>query len=512
MNPLRRFLLLAVTSLLVSAGPAFARFAPPPACRNPFTREQEIAEGNKVAAQVYAQMPVLPDSDPLTRYIQQLGARLASHAPGDPWPYNFHVVASADINAFALPGGSMFVNLGAIQAAETESQLAGVMSHELSHVVLRHSTCNLGRQQRKSLMYGLGEIASGVLLGSGAAGSLAEGAIGLGQNLDFLHMSRQDEEQADLLGTGILYDSGYDPRGLPQFFEIIQAKYGSGGAQMLSDHPNPGNRTQYVMAEIATLPPRSRNVVTSPDFSRAKSLAGSAPSFTAAQIKSGAWKTSGQYASGPGASPVAGSAPGSAAGQQGSRQAGYDANGNGAQIAAQPALLPEAVLLRDAALVPFQGAATAFNYPRSWQTVTDPTTGNVTVAPPGGAGQFGLSYGALVGIAPQSGNGISDASSFTAATSALVAQLSASNGGLSALGQPISLVIGGQAGSAGDYRGHSPIAGSGGAPLEEHDWIVTVARPDGNLSYMVFVAPERDFARLKPTFARMAQSLRATPK
>lgn len=121
--------------LLLSSAPAWARFEPPPACRNAFTREQEIAEGAKVAAEVYKQMPVLPESDPLSRYVAELGARLAAHAPGGPnaWPYSFHVVASPDINAFALPGGAMFVNVGAIQAADTEAQLAGVMAHELSH-------------------------------------------------------------------------------------------------------------------------------------------------------------------------------------------------------------------------------------------------------------------------------------------------------------------------------------------------------------------------------------------
>ncbi len=215
-----------------------------------------------MVAQVYQQMPVLPDSDPVARYVRQLGAKLVAHAPGYKWPYNFHVVASEDINAFALPGGTIFVNLGTVQAAETEAQLAGVMAHEISHVVMRHSTCNLTEQQSKSLWYGLGSIASAVLLGNGTAGQLGQAVIGGAQSLDFLHMSRDAEKQADLLGTGILYDSGYDPRGLPQFFETIQSKYGAGGAQFLSDHPNPGNRTQYVNAEIATLPRLERPVVT----------------------------------------------------------------------------------------------------------------------------------------------------------------------------------------------------------------------------------------------------------
>src|SRR6202048_4297499 len=255
LSGMRLFLVVGL-ALMASSVPAWGRFQPPPPCKNPFTIEQEISEGGKVAAQVYKQMPVLPDSDPVSRYVQQLGARLVSHAPGYKWPFNFHVVASSDINAFALPGGSMFVNLGTVQAAQTEAQLAGVMSHEMSHVILRHSTCNMAKQQNKSILYGIGSIASQILLGDGTAGQLAQKGIGLGAGLDFLHMSRGDEQPADLLGTDILYDSGYDPRGLPQFFETIQAKYGSGGAQWLSDHPNPGNRAEHVNAGIGPLATR----------------------------------------------------------------------------------------------------------------------------------------------------------------------------------------------------------------------------------------------------------------
>lgn len=161
----------------IFAPTAWARFQPP-TCKNAFTQQQEITEGQKVAAQVYRQMPVLPDSDPVSRYVRDLGEKLVAHAPGYRWPYNFHVVASEDINAFALPGGSVFVNLGTVQAAETEAQLAGVMAHEISHVVMRHSTCNLTKQQSKSLWYGLGSIASAILLGNGTAGQLGQAAIG----------------------------------------------------------------------------------------------------------------------------------------------------------------------------------------------------------------------------------------------------------------------------------------------------------------------------------------------
>ena len=291
---------VAVGMVLAAAcGPAWATYNPPPACNNPFTPQQEVIEGAKVAAQVYQQMPILPEDDPVSRYVSQLGAHLVSHAPGLKWPFTFHVVASPDVNAFALPGGSIFVNLGTVQAAQTEAQLAGVLAHETSHVVLRHSTCNMKKQQTTSLLAGVGTLASRILLGDGAAGRRGEAIIGAGNGLYGLRMSRDDEKQADLLGTDILYNSGYDPRGLPQFFEIIQAKYGSGGAQLLTDHPNPGNRTEYVNAEIATLPQRPNSIVTSAAFSRMHAAALQQRTFTAQQVKDGAWKN-GSYAGGPG--------------------------------------------------------------------------------------------------------------------------------------------------------------------------------------------------------------------
>ena len=148
-------------------------------CKNSISPEQQIALGQKAVQQVYKEMPVLPDSSKVSRYVQGLGQKLASQARGYKWPYNFHVANVADINAFALPGGSIFVNLGTIQAASNEAQLAAVMSHEISHVVLQHSVCNLEKEQRVGIFAGLGQVASGILLGDSAIGALAQKGIGL---------------------------------------------------------------------------------------------------------------------------------------------------------------------------------------------------------------------------------------------------------------------------------------------------------------------------------------------
>lgn len=471
--------------LMGVCAPVWARFQPV-SCKNAFTEQQEIAEGDNVAAQVYPQMPVLPDSSPVSQYVRQLGARLVSYAPGYKWPYAFHVVAGEEINAFALPGGSIFVNLGTIQAAETESQLAGVMAHEISHVVMRHSTCNLTKQQTYGTLAGLGQLGAAILLGNGTLGSAVAQGIGIGAGLGFLKMSRDYEKQADLLGAGILYDAKYDPRGLPQFFETTQAKYGAGGAQFLSDHPNPGNRAEYVNAEIATLPRRTDVKVTSPEFARVHELAMKEKTYTAKEVQSGVWRQTGHYAA-----KVGGSA------QVINTPAG--ARGGGA------VRLSRNSLRIDDRMVAYQGRRFSMSYPAAWQKA-EAKDGSVAFVPPNGAGEAGISYGVLIDtVRPQ--NGISNVASLARATTALVQQLSRQNAGLQQVGQMTSLNLGGQPANAVELRGRSPLV-EGDSALAERDWLVTVARPDGDLSYMVFVSPEADFSILKPVYSAMAQSFR----
>jgi hypothetical protein len=482
-NPLK--LCVLTVALCASGTRAHATYNLPPPCNNPFTPQQEVTEGSKVAAQVYKQMPVLPESDPVSLYVAQLGAHLVSHAPGLKWPYSFHVVASSDVNAFALPGGAIFINLGTVQAAETEAQLAGVLAHETSHVVLRHATCNMKKQQTTNIMAGLGQLASGILLGDGAAGQAAQAVIGGGAGLYGLRMSRDDEKQADLLGTDVLYNSGYDPRGLPQFFEIIQGKYGAGGAQILTDHPNPGNRTEYVNQEIDTLPRLTNPMVTSAAFKRAHELALKEPTLTAQQIKDGVWKN-GNYAAGPQANPVSSPAADTASPSQ------YGADG--------PVALNRSQLGIGSRLTPYQGANFRMDYPSPWQ-VTAATNAGATLAPAGGFGAFGLAYGAVVGTV-QAKAAIMDADSLAQATAELAQQLSQQNGGLQQVGSLQTLKLSGQMANALELRGRSPVV-QNGTTLPEREWLVTTASQDGDLHYIVFVSPEPDFAQLRPLFVAM---------
>ncbi len=511
--------LLTLTAALCFALSLHAQIFQPITCKNSFTREQESAEGDKVVAEVYRTMPVLPDSDPVSQYVQQMGARLVAAAPLTPgfetqWPFRFHVVASSEINAFALPGGTMFVNLGAIQAAETEAQLAGVMGHEMSHVILRHSTCNITKQQHRSVFYGIAKLGAAVTLGEGAASG-----IGMVQNLSYLKMSRGDEQQADLLGAQISHNAGYDPRGLPQFFEIITAKYGQGGAQFLSDHPNPGNRTQYVNAEIAQLTPLPNPIVNTEGFRRVRAQATALPTYSSKQMSNGEWKTTGLYASSPGPYiPVTMSAPqatdrGTLANRGAS--APYTASnpdttpsgssGQSSSTSSSVSAVPLPALGLADPLVRYQATQWSILAPKRWVAKTS-SEGTVTLAAPAGNGDSGLAYGLYAGFVKQPGNGIGTAADLSKATETLAQQLGVSSA-LRVADAFVPLTIAGRSAGSETLTGASPVTANG-TPLPEHDWLITVARPDGDLDFFLFVCPERDFAQLRPLFVRMRDSIR----
>ena len=478
--------------------PAHARFTPV-VCKNALTPQQEIAYGQKAEAQIFQQIPMLPDSSPISEYVRQIGAKLVANAPGYAWPYNFHVVDSADINAFAIPGGAIFVNLGTVQAADTEAQLAGVMAHEISHLVQRHSTCNITKQRAKSWEYGLAGLATAVLLGNTGLGGLAESGIGAIQGLDYLHMSRDDEKQADLLGTDILYDSGYDPRALPQFFEIIESKYGKGGAQMLSDHPNPGNRVDYVNAEIDTLPRKAHYVETTQEFTRIHQLAMGTRAYTAKEVASGVWKRDGAPTAGPESGNQSQTRPVS-----GSGTSGTPASATGQGQIPQSAALNRNVFLPQGAWLQLGEGGYTEGYPGNWRVYNKSQT-SVTIAPQGGvvSSVGAVAYGAIIDEVPVRQNGDQGGvAGFDAATQRLVAGFEANNG-LTPLGDIVNVSVNGQEGRSQEFQGASPVAGSNGAPLREHDWLVTIWRPDGNLNYLVFVAPQQDFMALRPVFEKM---------
>ncbi|HWP83757.1 MAG TPA: M48 family metallopeptidase, partial [Terriglobia bacterium] len=244
---------------------------------NTFSPQQDIELGREAAKEIEKEYPIVNDRQ-LTEYIARLGQKLARYAPGERFPYNFHIVQHKDLNAFALPGGPIYIHTAIITAAENEAQLAGVLAHEISHVALRHST----NQASKAMLARAPLAILGGMLGSGSLGAtLAQLGIAFGVNSAFLKFSRDAERQADRLGAQILYDAGYDPREMARFFETLEREYGRGGAEFFASHPNPGNRQQDVTQLIPQLGPARSYLADNSEFEqmrrRAQNLADARP-------------------------------------------------------------------------------------------------------------------------------------------------------------------------------------------------------------------------------------------
>ena len=237
--------------LSMSAVGAQTVITPP---NNKYSAAEDVQLGREAASEVEKQLPMLRDA-PIATYVETIGRRLAVAIPAElrhtEFRYTFQVVNVREINAFALPGGPMYLNRGMIAAAQTEAEMAGVMAHELSHVALRHGTA----QATKATKYELGTLLGAVvgsIIGGQVGGAVAQSTqFGLGTA--FLRFGREFEQQADLLGARIMADAGYDPIAMATMFKTIEAQGGAGGPQWLSSHPNPGARSEYITREAALL-------------------------------------------------------------------------------------------------------------------------------------------------------------------------------------------------------------------------------------------------------------------
>ncbi len=444
------------------------------------TKQQQEQLGLKAAAEVYKQMPVLPDSSPVTQYIQQLGKKLVAVIPPDrSWPYQFHVIQQSDINAFALPGGPIFINVGTINAADNEAELAGVMSHEMSHVYMQHSAKQAPKQEWAGILSALGG-----LLG-GTAGALAQMGIQYGAGTMLMKYSRVDEAQADATGAIIMYKAGYDPRAMADFFAKLEKMVGDGGPQFLSDHPNPGNRVEAVDKEIAHWPSK-QYLPTSPAFLQAKQQAKSIKAYTAQQISDG--EKNGQWA---GQNQKTGAV---LTGAQDATSSTENLSGGTLTNINYEQIKPSGDFKT------FQGSNFSVNYPANWQA--EPGQNSVTLAPPAGVGENAIAYGAIVSLAQNPDN-----NSVDQATQALIQNLQQSNPGLRVYDSPRKVEVSGIEGRSTMLAGTSPVQQNGQA-VPERDWLVTVPTPEGGLLHLLFIAPESQFSQLQPTYQKMLDSLR----
>ena len=227
--------------------------------KNRYSPADDVKLGREAAAQVRKEMPLVRDGA-VDEWVQSVGRRLVTAIPSEfrhpEFAYTFEVVNQKEINAFALPGGPMFLNRGMIEAAKNEAEVAGVMAHEISHVALRHGTAQATKGQKFQLGALLGQVA-GAVVGGTTGAIIAQGSqFGLGTY--FLKYGREYESQADLLGAQILARAGYDPRQMANMFKTIEAQGGSRQPEWMSSHPNPGNRFEAINREAATLRVESR--------------------------------------------------------------------------------------------------------------------------------------------------------------------------------------------------------------------------------------------------------------
>jgi predicted Zn-dependent protease len=481
-------LLLAVEACPQSAGPEF----PNPGNAH-MSRDKQRQLGLEAAAQVYQQMPVVPDNSPETQYIRQLGQKLVATIPSEySWPFEFHVVAQKEINAFALPGGPMFVNIGTVTAAANEAELAGVMAHEMSHVYMQHSAKQASKAQTTGLLAGIAQAALGATV-SGTVGELGQMGIQMGTQGLMLKYSRGDESQADAVGAMILYKAGYNPKALADFFKTLESQGGQAPPQWLSDHPNPGNREQAIEKEVKNWPPENY-ASNSPAFERVRQHAMGVKAYTGEQIaegaKSGQWsalnKKNGATFNPTGASAVSTSASALA-----------KSPSPGAHAVSLESVLPSQRMLT-ADLGPVK-----IEYPENWQVMMPKQRGqSVTIAPQAGITANGLGYGVVLnGVRPPKAERVS----IDDVTRQLVQDME-QNEALQSVGEAQPITVGGIQGRSVTLQSVSPFPAANGQPQKERDWLVTVPQRDGSVIFMVFVGPQSHFEQLQPTYEAMLKS------
>ena len=431
---------------------------------NSFSPQQDIEMGKKLSLEAEQKMPMCK-APKVDAYLTKLGNRLVDYlnTNGVQYPWEFHCVNDKSINAFALPGGYVFVNRGAIESADNEAQLAGVMAHELSHVALRHGTNQATKAQYAQLGSGILGVAGSIVGGTAGAAAAGAGQLAVGSVL--LKYSRGAETQADVMGTQVLYDAGYDPRALAAFFENLNAQAATKNPpEFFSDHPNPDHRIERVQEEIQKLggvPEGAQK--DSAEFEAIKKEVAKLPVAAKAQ-------------------------PASTGG------AGTKFPAPGAVIVGAPS----------EKFTTLQVGHASLKYPDNWQKYGHDS--NYTVAPDGGIvdggkGNAELAYGVSASLAKLEGQPPAGEDALNAATQKLLESMRQENEGMEVVRAPKEVTLNGERALSTFLRNESPEGG------KEIDWVVTVLRPEG-LVNIVGVAPEAEYPRFQKTFESILDSVR----
>lgn len=433
--------------------------------------QQDIEIGKKSAQQVEEQLPLVNDSA-VTEYVSTLGAKLAANAPGYKFPYEFHVVNASDLNAFALPGGVIFINRGVLEAAKSEGEVAGVLAHEISHVALRHGTHQVSKAYLTQAGIGiLGGILGGHM-GRGTA-SIINVLGGFGLNALFLKNSRTAESEADVEGVQILARSGYDPNDMVHFFQTLEKVDKRRTINWLSDHPAPARRIQRIEQEAKLVKSSSPG---SADNSGLVAIQSRFQQMPAGQTMSAMT----QERDSGGASRRGGTMP---------------------VVHVDP---PSSTLQ---AYTSSKGAY-AIEYPSNWKSYDDGQTG-VTFAPPGGAGDVNgateIVYGAIVNryrpMSEETQKRKMDQGRITVqdASTDLIAQVRTTSPYLKpGEGEAVA------DGLVTRLRGKDPATG-----IDEEVRAVVKQGPAGFV-FMLFVTPQSASSSYEPLFSQMTSSLHET--
>lgn len=415
--------------------------------------------GRESASQIARQMPLIDDQQ-IVGYIRALGAKLIAKAPGEKFPYTFNVVGAKEVNAFALPGGFIFVNAGTIAAARNEGELAGVMAHEIMHVALRHGTNQATKAYLAKAGLGvLGSIASSQE--SGGFASILASLGGAGANMLFLKFGRTAEKQSDLEGARILAEAGYDPRDMASFFKTLQEMGGQGVPEFLSDHPDPGNRIASIEEIYKSLPVSQTPIHTSESFETTKArFTGRAAPLAASRDIARLGPRDPTHIK-PGARPSTPS----------KEYRGFRARDN----------------------------SFGLDYPTNWTAITSDDS-NYILAPEGAYGKAGeslvVTHGIFVGVLPPLGRDLGSS------TTALIQKQIQDNPDFRLVRQPEAINFGGSPGSVTVIAGPSATTG-----VMEIDITYTTIVANGRLFYVVTIAPEDEMPGYKTAFERIISSL-----
>lgn len=406
----------------------------------------DIKIGQEVARDAEKKLVLIPNRD-ANAYITALGQQLLSKAPNpNRFPFTFKLVDEKEINAFALPGGPIYINRGVIEAADNEAQVAGVMGHEIAHVLLRHGASQV---RRGGLLGGLAGIV-GAVAGDSTIGQIIGTGAAFGANAYLMKYSREAETNADLMGTQMLYDSNYDPKAMAEFFEkLAKENKGSKVGEFLSNHPNPGNRVANVTEEIRRIGPPLRNPkYDSADFQRVKKTLLGMPAPKAAPAANG-----------------------------------------------QPAASSSAPPAPSARMVDLRIGDIALRHPDNWKPNVNGNS--ITLAPAGGLSQNGdLAYGMIIDVfTPQNARNLDQA------TEQFIAGLQRSNPAMRVVRSRVATRVDSWPAQRTELSNDSPAGG------KETDVVITLLRSSSEMQYFVLVAPTKDMPQYERTFQSILSSV-----